>query len=219
MRFTSLAAAVAALTMMASTAHALVVVESFSGLPASIPSNTLFCGAVSTICGAYVGTPLLGTVGTHILPGGDGEVFANGNGLGHFVFRFFDNTPIYGSIFSLGSAVPSSFSSLVWVQAIGGNGFSGSLGAITSGLGSPTMFGFDCGGCSAINLAVSGTAPGGLPPTGFLLNGFEGSVVAAVAFDTSPRGVVPEPATWAMMLLGLFGLGSMLRRRRQLALA
>ena len=27
-------------------------------------------------------------------------------------------------------------------------------------------------------------------------------------------GAVPEPATWAMMLLGFFGLGSMIRRRR-----
>ena len=31
---------------------------------------------------------------------------------------------------------------------------------------------------------------------------------------TNARGVVPEPATWAMMLLGFAGLGAMLRRRR-----
>ena len=30
-------------------------------------------------------------------------------------------------------------------------------------------------------------------------------------------GGVPEPATWAMMLTGLFGLGGLLRRRRMLA--
>ena len=30
---------------------------------------------------------------------------------------------------------------------------------------------------------------------------------------------VPEPATWAMMLLGFFGLGAALRRRRAMALA
>jgi hypothetical protein len=34
----------------------------------------------------------------------------------------------------------------------------------------------------------------------------------------SPGGV-PEPATWALMLTGFFGLGSLLRRQRKLALS
>ena len=34
-----------------------------------------------------------------------------------------------------------------------------------------------------------------------------------------PGGTVPEPATWAMMLMGVAGLGGLLRRRRHLALA
>ncbi|OHB28700.1 MAG: hypothetical protein A2790_18190 [Phenylobacterium sp. RIFCSPHIGHO2_01_FULL_69_31] len=53
-----------------------------------------------------------------------------------------------------------------------------------------------------------------------------GNVLAAVSQDGSVSATmgaamsaaVPEPATWAMMLLGFFGLGSMLRRR-QAALA
>lgn len=36
---------------------------------------------------------------------------------------------------------------------------------------------------------------------------------------TGPASGTPEPATWAMMITGLFGLGSALRRRRSLALA
>ena len=32
-------------------------------------------------------------------------------------------------------------------------------------------------------------------------------------------GVIPEPATWAMMIMGFGGIGAMLRRRRSLALA
>ena len=32
-------------------------------------------------------------------------------------------------------------------------------------------------------------------------------------------GAVPEPATWAMMILGFGALGSVARRRRRLALA
>lgn len=49
-----------------------------------------------------------------------------------------------------------------------------------------------------------------------------GNVLAAVSQDGSVSATmgaaIPEPSTWAMMLLGFFGLGSMLRRR-QAALA
>ncbi|MBW8813203.1 MAG: PEPxxWA-CTERM sorting domain-containing protein [Caulobacterales bacterium] len=34
---------------------------------------------------------------------------------------------------------------------------------------------------------------------------------------TAPAGAAPEPATWAMMLMGFGGLGGMLRRRRAFA--
>jgi hypothetical protein len=34
-----------------------------------------------------------------------------------------------------------------------------------------------------------------------------------------PTGAVPEPATWAMMVIGFGGLGAVLRRRRQSAFA
>lgn len=37
--------------------------------------------------------------------------------------------------------------------------------------------------------------------------------------DVPVAGVVPEPATWAMMLLGFSGLGAALRSRRRTALA
>lgn len=36
-----------------------------------------------------------------------------------------------------------------------------------------------------------------------------------VSAPTPPASGVPEPGTWAMMILGFFGLGSMLRRRRE----
>jgi hypothetical protein len=45
---------------------------------------------------------------------------------------------------------------------------------------------------------------------------------AVLAFQVNGQpggGVVPEPATWAMMLLGFGGLGAMLRRNRRLAFA
>jgi hypothetical protein len=43
---------------------------------------------------------------------------------------------------------------------------------------------------------------------------------ASTGFATDgPPGVIPEPGTWAMMILGFGGMGAMLRRRRALQLA
>lgn len=41
----------------------------------------------------------------------------------------------------------------------------------------------------------------------------------ATGFATNGGGVIPEPATWAMMILGFGGIGAMLRRRRALQLS
>ncbi len=38
-------------------------------------------------------------------------------------------------------------------------------------------------------------------------------------FSTGVAGAVPEPATWAMMILGLGGVGAAMRRRRKPAMA
>lgn len=48
------------------------------------------------------------------------------------------------------------------------------------------------------------------PPTALRVDGLAGT--ADLVRDT---GAVPEPATWAMMLLGFFGMGSMLRAGRR----
>ena len=58
-------------------------------------------------------------------------------------------------------------------------------------------------------------------PTGFGLtsmtfnqiHGTDGAILAGVTLG------VPEPSTWAMMLLGFGGLGALLRRRRAAPLA
>ena len=44
-------------------------------------------------------------------------------------------------------------------------------------------------------------------------------VTEACGHEGGGGGGVPEPATWAMMLLGFGGMGAILRRRRQAALA
>jgi len=46
-----------------------------------------------------------------------------------------------------------------------------------------------------------------------------GLAYAGLKINDTPIGVIPEPATWAMMLMGFGGLGAVLRRRRSLAVA
>jgi hypothetical protein len=48
-------------------------------------------------------------------------------------------------------------------------------------------------------------------------NGNTGNVGATLT--PSVKGGVPEPATWAMMMIGFGGMGALLRRRRSQALA
>ncbi|MGB3738804.1 MAG: PEPxxWA-CTERM sorting domain-containing protein [Pontixanthobacter sp.] len=44
---------------------------------------------------------------------------------------------------------------------------------------------------------------------------FNSAFVTANANRVAVNGAVPEPATWAMMLVGFFGMGAVLRRRSQ----
>jgi len=46
-------------------------------------------------------------------------------------------------------------------------------------------------------------------------HGFALGIVSENGTQNQIIGVVPEPATWAMMMLGLFGLGAALRKRRE----
>ena len=45
----------------------------------------------------------------------------------------------------------------------------------------------------------------------------EGILFDRLRFGGTPGGVVPEPATWAMMIIGFGAAGSMIRRRKALA--
>lgn len=46
-------------------------------------------------------------------------------------------------------------------------------------------------------------------------SGYDSCAIGEVAFRTAATGAVPEPATWAMMLLGFGGIGYSMRRRRK----
>jgi hypothetical protein len=69
----------------------------------------------------------------------------------------------------------------------------------------------------AITDVLGDTTQGQVTGEGFntLETAAYGQVLRGVALVTP----VPEPGTWAMMILGLFGLGAMLRARRQSAIA
>jgi hypothetical protein len=101
-------------------------------------------------------------------------------------------------------------------------------------------FSFDGGDSSLMTLVVNGvttfTAAGATPnctfcvigngQTKFTVTG-NGEAISTLAFTFSPDvgsgrqfrvidvGAIPEPATWAMMLAGFFGMGGMLRTQRR----
>jgi len=85
----------------------------------------------------------------------------------------------------------------------GGGAFGGGQGAQATG-----FFVFDAGaGLDTITINLSSSS-------GVVLYGTDGD-----GFVPPTGGGVPEPATWAMMLIGFAGLGSALRRRRTAAFA
>ena len=72
-----------------------------------------------------------------------------------------------------------------------------------------------------VDLMVSFRIGGGSPGTALYAPDDRGVLIDEIALDiTTPGGgAVPEPATWAMMLMGFGGLGAALRRRRVDAVA
>lgn len=90
-----------------------------------------------------------------------------------------------------------------------GAGFRVNLGTLTSGSTRYFTYFYGLGGGTA-ELASQMQAAGAKDI--LVVTGADGSLSAAMGL------AVPEPSTWAMMLMGFFGLGAMLRRR-QAALA
>lgn len=58
--------------------------------------------------------------------------------------------------------------------------------------------------------ASSGTA---FSTAGLLNNGGNQPEISHLSFWTAAAAVVPEPATWAMLITGFFGIGAAMRRR------
>jgi hypothetical protein len=83
------------------------------------------------------------------------------------------------------------------------------VGKISGTLGSNSF--------AQLSYNVVGTGSDTLKIGGYSAAGY--NMIDDISVTRSATGAVPEPATWAMMLLGFGGLGAILRRQRRTALA
>jgi hypothetical protein len=86
---------------------------------------------------------------------------------------------------------------------------------LTSAVGAAEQWA--CCGVGGLSSVLLGVGTHNITLTGNLLGAAAGSYSGTLNIQTVPA--VPEPATWAMMLLGFGATGLMIRRRRRPALA
>lgn len=138
---------------------------------------------------------------------------------GSFRFTFANAGDIDGVRFAAGQTVfAGTFTNAILSGVFGqregsvlaGNATSFSNGFLTFQPGASAGFEFGLGGVSA---PIGGSAAGGFNEFSASLNGKFSSG------DTIGMAPIPEPATWAMMMLGFGMLGGALRRRGRLSVA
>jgi hypothetical protein len=152
-------------------------------------------------------------VGSHLSAwtrGGGGRFYlgfdADAGGASSFVVAWntgdirFQNNPGYG--FNELNVLPVSLSTDKWYRAEVVFG----AGAITGNL-------YDSDGVTLLHSLVASGLTGGASG-GVAVRGFGG-----VQYDLISTSVVPEPATWAMLIAGFGLVGSAMRRRRAVAIA
>lgn len=121
------------------------------------------------------------------------------------VFRLtFDLTGFNPATAMLSGTFGSDNSAQIFLNGVGTSNFSLGFGALTA-------FSLTSGFVSGLN-TFDIALLNGLGPGAFRVDDFIGSA------DLAAPGGVPEPATWAMMLMGFFGLGAALRTSRRRAL-
>lgn len=146
-------------------------------------------------------------------PGTPGVLTSYGTGLGSFTGVACANPLGCGTIQDLASLVTGPLAISNFVVLTGGTNVS--------------PISFDLASISNINRGTNGfltfTANGtinwaGFDPTpGTFLFSAQGLTITS--FSATALSAVPEPATWAMMLLGFAGMGMVIRRRRPAGLA
>lgn len=172
------------------------------GLPTNLPADfDLSATSTSTVAVAF------------------GVLLAQPGITGSFHFTYDGPTQAVGGVlFTHGANLLSGSFDNAFISGILGGGVA-SLNAevLTTG---PITFTSDFatfgGGDDGISLALNGVLPGLHVSSDGVLAGFNASTTGNFSADEATGGGgggVPEPATWAMMLVGLAGLGAALRRR------
>ncbi len=209
------AAAIAATVAMAAPAGAAVHVLNLTGSVGSATYNSFVSGGQQYNTGALdVGT---GTGLPFTVAAGD-EIQVNLTLDGPFTVPGASGNQFFGVNFiNSGGANPTFLPSPPEPEATTGTiSFSGGTGAALGSLGT------NCGNCLT---ALLGRGPaGGFTFTGLYADTFVGDPTLAAPFTVDDvtisyqvNSAVPEPATWAMMLAGLAGVGMVLRSRRSKA--
>ena len=211
-RFRLGAAVAAALTLAGAASAAIVTVSGFAGPwnpavsgnpafgigdnagPASLTvtaGDTITITYLSGLTGAFgSGSPTVDAVGY------SGLIFGSGTG--------FTGIGSSGNFFPSHAIDPGNTGSPIYLNALIGD-FVDSSGAVLS------VFAPGNGPFSIL-------APSGAVALQFGVNDdifADNSGALRIGVTGATGGAVPEPAAWAMMLLGLGGLGAVLRRRRQ----
>lgn len=174
---------------------------------------------VDTLVGSFGNYTVVGGTLSSVLTDTDAGTYAYSFDGGAFLdLAFTDNVAINGAgndlvLFEMGNVL---------------DGWNVTIGGVTLPF-LPVDTGFDEAGfnldAAAFDLTAFGIAPGG-EVSSLRLSFAPAATVASTslvgALNSAPvGGAVPEPATWAMMILGFGAIGGMLRRsrRREVAMA
>jgi hypothetical protein len=204
MKIIKLAAAVAIYAAVAATPSYASVYT----LAVSDPAAGLGAGPYGTVTVTDLGTNLLIT---ETLNGG-------------FSFRNAPDANHFSLAFNLDTTSGVSFSNIT-------SGFAVVPGPVNQSPFGTFQLALDCGTCSAgfnagvTTLSFQVTATGGLNESDLVANLFNGQniyfasdIANAAGFTGNVGGIagaVPEPSTWAMLILGFAGIGFMAYRRRE----
>jgi len=181
----------------------------FSFIDPSMDPGLMFIPAAFT----FSATAPLGSPATFIA---GPNVWAQAPLSGDFSFTYTGPTQLFGStLVTTGSNLLSGTFSNAWIQGAGGSGstnLSVSNGGFFTTLTSDYEdFSTRIPGSEEFAFNLLGATPQFGAEAGAALRSFTANGGGNFSFDS----LVPEPATWAMMIMGFGGIGTLLRRRRQ----